>query len=198
VGGEENGAGTPEFTDQVADLDDLIGVESGGGLVENEDRGRMKHGLGEAGALAITFGEGADLLVETLGDSAVGSDLIDGPAEGRAGEATNLPHVAEVVDDAHIQVQWRMFGEVAQAGACQEGVLQDIETIDAGGAGGGGDVAGEDLHGGGLARAIGAQKANNFAWLDREADPTEGLTGSIGLFQIGDLDSGHGPSGGTS
>ena len=46
--------------DEGADLDDLLGVQAHGGLVQNEHRGVADQRLGNAHALLIALGEVAD------------------------------------------------------------------------------------------------------------------------------------------
>ena len=55
---------------QLAGLDDLLGVEAGGGLVEDQDVGVVDDGLGEADALPVAFGELADQLVADVAEGA--------------------------------------------------------------------------------------------------------------------------------
>ena len=51
-----------EGLEELADFDDLLGVEAGGGLIEDEDIGVVDDGLGDSDALAVAFGELADQL----------------------------------------------------------------------------------------------------------------------------------------
>ena len=60
VGGEEDGVARGEGLDEGADLAHLVGIESDGGFVEDEDIGIVDEGLGEADALAVALGELAD------------------------------------------------------------------------------------------------------------------------------------------
>ena len=60
VGREEDGFFLPEILDELADFKFLVGVEAVGRFVEDEDFGIVEKGLGEAGAVAISLGKGAD------------------------------------------------------------------------------------------------------------------------------------------
>jgi hypothetical protein len=55
VRGEDDGVVAGEGGDEFAGLDDLFGVEAGGGFIENQDLGVMDNGLGETDALAVAF-----------------------------------------------------------------------------------------------------------------------------------------------
>ena len=63
VGAQDDGVFAGEALDQLARFDDLLRVESGGRLVENQDVGIVNDGLREADALPVAFGELADQLV---------------------------------------------------------------------------------------------------------------------------------------
>ena len=70
VGAEDDGVVAGEAVDQLADFDDLLGIEAGGGLVEDQDVGVVDDRLGEADALAVALGELADQLVADVADGA--------------------------------------------------------------------------------------------------------------------------------
>ena len=52
----------------------------------------------------------------------------------------------------------------------------------------GGHVAGENAHGGGLARAVGAEETENFAFIYREGNVIYGRDGAVGFRQILNFD----------
>src|SRR5262249_23932209 len=55
VGAENDGVAAGKAPDQVSGFIDLLGVEPGGGLVENENIRIMNDGLSQTNALAIAF-----------------------------------------------------------------------------------------------------------------------------------------------
>jgi hypothetical protein len=63
VGAEDDGVLAGERFQQLADFDDLLGVEAAGGLVEDQHVGVVDDGLRQADALAEALGELADQLV---------------------------------------------------------------------------------------------------------------------------------------
>ena len=67
----------PEALDQLAGLDDLLGVEAGGRLVEDQHVGVVQDGLGEADALAVALGELADELPAHVADAGLADRLVD-------------------------------------------------------------------------------------------------------------------------
>jgi hypothetical protein len=64
------------------------------------------------------------------------------------------------------------------------GIGGDVETSDAGDAGRGGHKSGEDAHGGGFAGAIGAEKAEDFAFVHGEGNVIDGGLIAVGLGEI--------------
>ena len=60
----------PELADQLADRDDLPRIEADRRLVEHQDARVVEDGGGEAHALAVALGEGADDLVAHVGEQA--------------------------------------------------------------------------------------------------------------------------------
>src|SRR5690606_23461180 len=66
----------------------------------------------------------------------------------------------------------------------------DIVAADGCGAAGGGEEAGDHFHGCGLARAVGAEEAEDFAALDGETHAVDGGEGSEALDELTDVDHG--------
>ena len=66
MGAQNDGVLAGQRLQQLADLDDLLGVEAGGRLVQNQDVGVVDDGLGQAHALPVALGELADEAVPDL------------------------------------------------------------------------------------------------------------------------------------
>src|SRR5205823_10121315 len=77
VGGEHDGVLAGERFDELAYLDDLGGIETDGGLVEDEHLGIAEQRLGEADALLLSLGEVADHPVEELRAARLCGDALD-------------------------------------------------------------------------------------------------------------------------
>ena len=82
-----------------------------------------------------------------------------------------------------------MLGQVTNNAFHLHGLLHDVEAVDAHIARGGRDEAGDDFHQGGLARTIGAEKADN-TFINREGDVVEGELFTVLFGDILDFD-GH-------
>ena len=170
-----------EGLQQFADFDDLLGVETAGGLVEDQDVGVVDDGLGDADALAVAFGQLADQLGADVAEGAAPDDLVGAALDVGAGDALELADEGEVLDDLHLGVEGRGFGEVADALLDLLRVLQHVEAGDGGLAGGGREEAGEDAHRGGFPGAVGAEEADDLALFHLEGDVVYGDSTCVSL-----------------
>src|SRR5690606_11913222 len=93
----------------------------------------------------------------------------------------------EVVFDRHVAVQGRRFGQVADALAHFVGEDVHVVAAHAGGAFAGADVGGQHLHGGGLAGAVGAEKAQHLALVNVERHVFKGFEVAVELGDAFDL-----------
>ena len=159
--------------DQVADADDLQGIQAAGGLVEDQDVRVVDQRLGQAGALLVALGQFADVLL-VLGDQAAGLDApVEALAQPVAGQAAGLADEGQVLVHVHVQVQGNIFGQVADPAPHGERLLQDIDPIHRDRARVGGQEGGDDLHGRALAGAVGAQEAEDLSPVEPERHVVE-------------------------
>ena len=186
MGGENDGVILAQRADQVADLDDLLGVETYRRLVEDDDLGRADESAGDAHALAVALGQVLDDALADVTDAHHLADLTD---VGLAGELAALQLVveAQVLVHRHVQVEGGLLGEVADLLFGVEGISQHVDACHADPSRGGGEVAREDVHGGGLTRAVGPEEADDLALADGEADVVHGAIGAVVLDQMFDL-----------
>ena len=178
----------PDILDQLADLDDLVGVEARGRLVEDEDGRVVDHGLGQADALAIAFRERVDTFAEHVAEAARVGHLADAPRLFRSRHPAHRRHEGQVVVGDHVVVERRILGHIADALADSERLLAHVHAIDEDGAFGRGQVAGDDLHRRRLAGAVGAEEAEDFALLHLERNGVDGALGAVGLGESAYLD----------
>ena len=80
VGAENDGVVAGQRLEQVADFDDLLRVETGGGLVQDQHVGIVDDRLRQADALPVALGELADQLVPHVADGAALDHLVDAAA----------------------------------------------------------------------------------------------------------------------
>ena len=191
VGGQDHGLLPAQAPDQLADLDDLVGIEAGGGLVEDEDPGVVQHGLGEARALPEALGQLVDAPVHHAGEAALLDDPLQALAPARAGEATGIGDEVEVLPDGQVGVQGRVLRQVADALLDGKRRLEHVVAVHPRRSPGGEQVAGEDLHDRGLAGPVGAEKADDLPRSDGEGHILHGLHGAVALRQAPHVDHGQ-------
>ena len=168
VGGDDDDAVTGEVADELANVVFLVGVEAVGGFVENQHFGVMNDRLGQADAALESFGERVDGLVTDLRQFDFADHLGDTLLLLLPGEAPHLGDEVEKLQHRHVRVAGSAFRQVADQGLHRHWIAADIVSMDGDGAGGGTEEAGDDLHGGGFARAVGAEKAEDFTLFHRE------------------------------
>lgn len=179
VGGDEHGAVGAEFADERAHLGDLGGVESVGGLVEDEDLGIVQDGRGEADALPVALAEVSDAAGADIAEPAAFDGSVDGGAASGSVEGVEPGAEGEVVRHTHFRIEGGGFGEISQFGACGEGLVEGVVGADAGVSGVRGDHAGEDSDGGGLACAVGSEQSGDLPRVEFEGDATKGVHASV-------------------
>ena len=84
VRGKQDRALAAQVADQIADVDDLIGIEPDGRLVEDEQRRLRDQRLRQSHPLAETLGELADLALAHLVEADGADHLLDAGGEPRA------------------------------------------------------------------------------------------------------------------
>ena len=163
VGAEDHGVLPGQGADQGADLQDLLGVQAHGGLIQNEHLWEAQQGLGQAHPLAVALGQVAQQPPPHTGDAGElhhpGGLLPPVPF----GHLFQLGGELQILLRRHIQVEGRQLGQIADGPLGRlrlpdhaVPVHQDLPLC-------GAQIAGHQVHGGGLSRPVGAQKAEDLA-----------------------------------
>ena len=129
VGAEDDGVIAGETGDQLAGLTLLFRIEAGSGLIENEHGRIVNDSLGEADALPEAFGELADDGVAGLRDGAALADLLDAPVDLMGRDALEFGDKCEVIDNFHLRVERRSFGQVADALLDFHRLFENVESV---------------------------------------------------------------------
>ena len=173
MGGEEDGfALVLEALDDLADLHAAERIEAAGGLVEDQQVGIVDQRLGQADALLHALGVGLD-------GALAGVFQLD-QLEQLVNAAVRLG--ARDAEDARVEAEQFLGGEelvvVGQLGQVADALAGDglahVHAEQEGGAAGGVDEAQQHVHGGGLAGAVGAEKAKDFAGADAQVEVVDG------------------------
>jgi hypothetical protein len=172
------------FFDQLPRLDDLLGVETGRGLVENQHVGVVYERLGEADALPVASRQLRALPVGHVGDARAIHHALDALAPFARRHALDLRHERQVFSNRHVGVQWRRLRQIAGATFGFDRLVEDVEAGHDGLAFGGRHVARQDAHGRRLSGAVRPQEAEDLAALDAEADVFYCRHGAVPLGQM--------------
>ena len=185
MAGQNDGVGLAQVVDQRANLDHLCGIQADGGLVQDDDLGVAQQGGGNAHTLAIALGQVADQpLLHVFQTGAAGGALDAFQAGCLGADAFELRHKHQILPHRHVGVQRRLLGQIPDAGFCFPGFLHDVVTVDPDSAAGGGQISGDDVHGGGLAGAVGPQQTVNAAIFHGEADVIHRAVVAVALCQV--------------
>ena len=134
-----------------------VGVEAGGGLVEEEERRVGQDGAGQVEALAHAAGVATDLHRAVVGQV----DAFEGPVDGAAplavGQTLQVGEEEQVVAGAGARVEAEVSAQDephSRAGPLR--VCDGVHAVDGDGPGGGAQEGGAHAHGRALAGAVGA------------------------------------------
>ena len=192
VRAQDDGVLAAERLDQVARLDDLLRVEAAGRLVEDEHGRIAEQRLGQADALpaapwtACRSDRSARCAMRAF-------SIARSTSRRRSLDALDLAHEVQIRAHAHVGIERHGFGQIADVGAGLERLAwrrrsprprrRPPE---------GGQIPGQHAHGGRLARAVGAEKAEDFALADVEGHVGDRHTRAVVLGQV--LDANHATS----
>ena len=181
-----------EVVDHGPHIHAAVGIEPGGGLVEEQHLRSRHQGGGDVQSAPHTTGVGLERPVTGVGETELVEQL-DG-ALGHHGplEVVQAPDHGEVLAAGEVLVHGRVLAGQADDGPDALGLLHDVVPEDEASPGVGGEDRGQDTDRGGLAGAVGTEQAEDGALLDGEAHsvegahlPTEGLAQFVCLDGIG-------------
>ena len=168
MGGEEHHFVAAGILDDGAYFFQLVGVETGGGLIKDEHLGVVDEGLCQAYALAVALGELADAFVALGGEANKLNHLFHTVLA--VFKAIDAGREFEELTHVHVEVQGVVLRQIAYLAADFQGVVVDAVAADGGFALGWRDVASENLHEGGFAGTVGTEQTDHLTFLNSEAD----------------------------
>ena len=195
MAGQNDGVRLAQVVDEGADLDHLRRVQADGRLVQDDDLGRAQQRRRNADALAVAFRQVADEPpLHTLQPGAGRGFFYRRSAGGLFALALELRHKQQVFLHGHVLVERRLFRQVTDARLGLHRLGGDVVPVHLHGAGRGRQIPRDDVHGGGFARAVGAQQAVDAAILHGEADIIHRDVAAVTLCQMFDFDQSGTPS----
>ena len=184
MGGEDHAVLLRELGDERADFANLDGIQSHRRLIEDHHIRLMENGLGDAHALLIALGEIGDEPRPCLIQSTArlgGGHRISAAAWRKPMEAGAK---GQVFVHGQVPIQRRLLRQIAQRSLGSAWLPHHIVTRDGHPPAGRGEDAADNLHGGGLARPVGTQKAHHLAAPDAEADIVHGTQLAVVTGQL--------------
>lgn len=157
-----------ERADERADLGQLDRVQPHRGLIQDQRVGVGHHGLRYPHALPITLGEVLDEAVENRREAARLGNAKHLSLAFATRNALDLGHEPQELGACHVEVERGLLRQVADAPLHAVAVGVDLEAVVEHLAGRGGQAAAHHVHGGRLARAVGAQQAADRPVCHRE------------------------------
>ena len=181
VGGKNHGVIPSQTLDQLSNLNDLSGIQSYGGLIQDEDLGLMDERLGQSHSLLVSLGKMLDQALALLLQSAARFDLQEARTDRGSIDALDAGHKSKIGIDSHRFVEGRILGQIAHSSLHLQRLLEDIKASHNCPSLRGGKESSQDAHGGSFPGPIGTQKAQHLALLDLEAHIFNGRVPPISL-----------------
>ena len=162
-----------------------LGVEAGGGLVEEQHVGPVDERHGDVEAALHAAGVAARDAIRRVGEAEALEQTAGAPLELAAAQAVDLPLEAQVLAAGGLAVDARALRHGADAVAHPVGVRAHVEAGHARLARIRLGERGQDLHRRGLAGSVRAEQTEDRALLDCEAELVEGAhVAGIGLHEV--------------
>ena len=163
-----------QFPDQIPDLDDLLGVQTHTGLIQNQHLRRSQQRLGQAHPLAVTLGQVLDQTASHVRNLSHVHNLLHLLIPLRLGHFFQFRRKPQILLHCHIHIQRRQFRQITDALFSLLRFLLHVVTIYGHRALTGGQIAGDNIHSGGLPGAVGPQKSIDLPLLHLEGQMVHG------------------------
>ena len=184
MGGEQYGMVRGNLLDKLPHLENLVGVEAVGRLVEDDELRPVHDGLGDTEALLVTAGQVADEPLAEVGDAATLLHLLHGGADKAGRHGPQLGAVHEVLVHGVVRVQGRFLRQEADILAGLDGLAAGVMPVDVHGALRLIEHAADDVHRGRLAGAVGAEEPHDALLINLEIDIAYGPIHGVAVGQM--------------
>ncbi len=194
LGGEEDGdAAGDEFADDLPHGVAGAGVEAGGGFVEEDDPRAADEGHGDVEAALHAAGVGGGGLLRGVGEAEAFQQFGGDPAARGPGDQVQVGHEEHVLLAGDQAVDGGELPGDPDRGPYRLRVRREVVARHLGLPAVGGDQGGEDLDGGGLARAVRAEQREHGSGGDAQVDAVEDGLVAVRLAQAQGGDGGGRP-----
>ena len=188
VAGQNDRVRLAQLPDEVANLDDLCGVQPYGGFIQNNKLRAAQQRLRDAHPLTVALGQAADDPGQHFlqpGAAGSGQHLL---LALRTLDPLKLCHKVQILLHGHFRVERRLLRQKAEAAARRDGLALQIVAADGDGAGRRLQAAGEHIERRGLARAVRPDEAADRPALDRERQVAHRVVCRVAPREMADLD----------
>ena len=176
--------GLAQFPDQFTDADDLRRVQADRGLIQNDQLRAAQKSLRNAHALAVALGQAADEPGHHLIQPGAPGGLLHLLAALGFFDPLELGRKVQIFLHGHFRVQRRLLRQVAHTGFGLLRLLRQGKSCHLHFPAGGGQVAGQDVHNGGFARAVGAQQPIHLPVRHGKGQIPDGRMAAVILAQM--------------
>ena len=173
-GDEESDALPAEIEQQIPQLAPGHRIDAGSRFVEINDLGLVQHGAAQRQPLLPAARKLAGQAMPVRLQAVAIYGLFDLASAGLGIEAVNLRVEAQILQNRKIVIEGKFLAHVADALAHRVGIGADVNAIHPGAAAGQRQNAAQHLDDRGLAAAVGAEEAEDFARLDAQAHAIHG------------------------
>ena len=181
-----------QLLDERAHGPQLVGIETDGGLIEDDQIGLVHQRVGQPDTLPIALGQLSDDALLDVLESALLDHPVDALPAATDPQALEPGAELEVVADPHVDVQRVVLGHVADAAAHLVGLVEHVEPRDADGAARRRHERRQDAHGRRFAGAIRPEEPDHLPAAHREGNPIDRRASGVSLREVRDLDHGSG------
>ena len=157
-----------QIQDQLPHLSNLGGIQTHRRLVQDQDFGISQQRLGKAYTLLIALGQVPDQPVLHIRQLQPLHSLVDLGFHVLPLDSLDPSHEPQIFLHPHIQIQGRQLRQIADALFDLLRLLGDVKAVHHNRSGGGGQIAGDHIHGSGLSRPIWPQESKDLSVLHRK------------------------------
>jgi len=169
-----------ELLDRVEDGAARLRIDAHGGLVHKEQARLVQQPHPDVDAALHPAGIGLDALLGPVLETDLLEHLVDARGKRFAGKSVHISPEIEVLQRCKVLVERQFLRDDSDAVLDRHGLARDGMPADGGVAAGRGEEGGEYGDGGGLARAVGSEQAEDLALLDVKGNAFD--RGEIGVF----------------
>ncbi len=174
-----------QFPDQVTDLDDLLGIQSHAGLIQDQHLRRSQKRLCQSYSLFIALGQIFNQASPHIRDPGHAHDLFHLFLPLRLGHFFQLCREPQIFLHRHVHIQRRQLRQIADPLFCLLRLLLHVMAVNGHCALTGCQIAGDDIHCSGFSGAVGTQETVNLPFLHLEGQMIHSHMIPIPLGQIG-------------